>query len=164
MASSCAGSCPGGYQSLFSHCALTLVKVSKTKMKVLVRSTSVVFFFFFGHTLWYGRSQFPDQCPRQWTGILSMAMMAREVPQQNKVGGLWGVPSESSGHVASSGRLLDLSQSAVPSCESKEEEGTSVKCRNSTVKCWILRADSVRGFAISLNVRWNALRKWKLGV
>ena len=54
-------------------------------------------------------------------------MMAREVPQQNKVGGIWGVPSESSGHVASSGRSLGLSQSAVPSCESKEE-GTSVKC------------------------------------
>lgn len=90
-------------------------------------------------------------------------MMPREAPQQNKLGGLWGVPSESSGRVASSGRSLDLSQSAVPSCESKEE-GTSVKCRNSTVKCWILRADSVRGFAISLNVRWNAPRRWKLGV
>ena len=52
-------------------------------------------------------------------------MMAREVPQQNKVGGIWGVPPESSGHVASSGRSLGLSQSAVPSCESKEEANSS---------------------------------------
>lgn len=29
-----------------SHCTFTLVKVSKTKMKVLVRSTSLFFFFF----------------------------------------------------------------------------------------------------------------------
>lgn len=57
-----------------------------------------------------------------------MAMMAREVPQQNKVGGIWAVPSESSGPVAPSGCSLGLSQPAVPSCESKEEEGTSVRC------------------------------------
>ena len=126
--SPCAGSCPDGYQSLFSHCALTLVKVNKTKMKVLVRSTRLFFFFATPHCTCDLSSPTRDgPAPPAVDRHLNRGHDGQGSPPADKVGGIWGVPSESSGHVASSGRLLGLSQSAVPSCESKEE-GTSVKC------------------------------------